>query len=155
MSALTATRLLRVAENTSTSTEQVAVLGRDIRTSPERIARYCVTRHEPVYEDLATLVESMAFWDRRVVRKRTKGWTRKLSLQVPVYEYGQFQRAMTLDALVEAACFLTGDQWGFEFVARKGAKWSRCPRSAPSRDEACRALQRRTGFLRSSAAFRQ
>jgi 7-cyano-7-deazaguanine synthase in queuosine biosynthesis len=120
MSALTATRLLRVAENTSTSTEQVAVLGRDIRTSPERIARYCVTRHEPVYEDLATLVESMAFWDRRVVRKRTKGWTRKLSLQVPVYEYGQFQRAMTLDALVEAACFLTGDQWGFEFVARKG-----------------------------------
>ena len=65
MNALTATRLLRVAENASTSTEQVAVLGRDIRTSPERIARYCVTRHEPVYEDLATLVESMAFWDRR------------------------------------------------------------------------------------------
>jgi 7-cyano-7-deazaguanine synthase in queuosine biosynthesis len=125
MNALTPVRLLRIAENASTGADQVAVLGRDIRTSSERIARYCVMAHEPVYEDLVTLVESMAFWDRRIVRKRTEGWTRELSIQVPVYEHGQFQRAAVVQALAEAARFLTGDQWSFEFVARKGPAPSR------------------------------
>src|SRR5262245_43046545 len=119
MNALTPARLLRIAENALTGADQVAVLGRDIRTSSERIARYCVMAHEPVYEDLATLVESMAFWDRRIVRKRTEGWTRELSIQVPVYEHGQFQRVAVVQALAEAARFLTGDQWSFEFVTRK------------------------------------
>src|SRR5471030_1547547 len=125
MNASTPMRLLRVAEDTSTGTDQIAVLGRDIRTSSERIARYCVMKHEPVYEDLATLVESMAFWDRRIARQRTEGWTRKLPIQVPVYEFGQFQRAAVVEALTEAAWFLTGDQWSFEFVIREGPTPSR------------------------------
>lgn len=61
----------------------------------------------------------MAYLDRRVVRKRTGGWTRQLSLQVPAYEYRQFHRAAA-EALTDAACFLTGDRWSFEIVARKG-----------------------------------
>ena len=48
-------RLLRVAEDVMRGGDHVAILGRDIRTSPERIARYFVTQHEPIYEDLATL----------------------------------------------------------------------------------------------------
>lgn len=124
MNALTPSRLLRVTEDASSDT-QVAVLGRDIRTSSERIAHYCVMTHEPVYEDLVTLVESMAFWDRRIVRRRTEGWTREISIQVPVYEHAQFQRAAAIEALAEAARFLTGDKWSFEFVARKGPAPSR------------------------------
>src|SRR5690349_820798 len=108
MNALAPTRLLRVAEDASTGTDQVAVLGRDIRTSSEKIASYCVMEHEPVFEDLATLVESMAFLDRRIVRRRTEGWTRKLSIQIPVYEHNQFQRAPAVKALADAAWFLTG-----------------------------------------------
>lgn len=111
---------LRVAERTSVVTDQVAVLGRDIRTSSERIARYCVTAHEPVYEDLATLVEGMAFFDRKIVRRHSEGWTRELRIEVPVFEHLHFQRAAAVEALTEAARFLTGDKWGFEFVARKG-----------------------------------
>lgn len=125
MSALTQASLLRVIEKTSSESKEVAVLGRHIRTSSKRIARYCVTSHEPIYEDLATLAESMAFWDRRIVRKRSEGWTRKLPIQLPVYEISQFQRAATVEALTDAAWFLTGDQWSFEFVARKGAAPSR------------------------------
>src|SRR5271166_1804935 len=125
MNALTPNRLLRVAEEASIDRDQVAVLGRDIRTSSEKIARYCVTTHEPVYEDLATLVESMAFWDRRIVRRRSEGWTRELSIQVPMYEHIQFQRAAAIEALAEAARFLTGDKWSFEIVARKGPVPSR------------------------------
>jgi 7-cyano-7-deazaguanine synthase in queuosine biosynthesis len=124
MSAFTPTGIL-VAEKALTGTDQVAVLGRDIRTSSERIARYCVMLHEPVYEDLATLVESMAFLDRRIVRRRTQGWTRALSIQVPVYEHGQVRRAAAVKSLAETAWYLTGDRWSFEFVARNSPAPSR------------------------------
>lgn len=120
MNAVVAVRHLWVAEDASSNGDEVAVLGRDIRTSSEKIARYCVTGHEPIYEDLAALVESMAYCDRRNVRSRTEGWTRKLGMHVPVYELSQFQCAAVIEALTEAARFLTGDQWSFEFVARKG-----------------------------------
>ena len=66
MNDLTPARLLRVAEDAPSDANHVAILGRDIRTSSERIANYCVTRHEPIYEDLAALVEGMAYWDRRL-----------------------------------------------------------------------------------------
>jgi 7-cyano-7-deazaguanine synthase in queuosine biosynthesis len=122
MSTLTPTGFLRVSEEASigTGTDLVAVLGRDIRTSSEKIASYCVMNHKPIYEDLATLVESMAFLDRRIVRKRSSGWPRQLSIQVPVYEHSQLRRTAATEALVEAVRFLTGDQWSFEFVTRKG-----------------------------------
>ena len=121
MNAITPTPLLRVVEENATSAaDDVAFLGRDIRTSPERIARYCLTRHEPIYEDLATLVEGMAYWDRLIVRKRSSGWARRLPIQIPVYERKQFQRPAVAESLADAGWFLTGDHWSFEFVARKG-----------------------------------
>ena len=70
MNALRPTRLLRVAEDAAPSDDHIDILGRGIRTSSERIARYWVMRHEPIYEDLATLVESMAYWDRLITRNR-------------------------------------------------------------------------------------
>jgi hypothetical protein len=113
-------KLLRVAEAASAGDELVAVLGLNIRTSSEKIARYCVTQHQPIYEDLATLVESMAYWDRKIVRRRSEGWTRDLMIQVPVYEQGRFLKPAIVDALTDAARFLTGDRWRFDFVPRKG-----------------------------------
>ena len=76
MNAPSQMRLLRVVDEAPPGARDVAVLGRDIRTSPETIARYCVTRHEPIYEDLATLVESMAYADRLTTRRRATGWAR-------------------------------------------------------------------------------
>jgi 7-cyano-7-deazaguanine synthase in queuosine biosynthesis len=112
-------RLLRVAEDVVRGDDQVAILGRDIRTSPERIAHYCVTLHEPIYEDLATLVEGMAYWDRRIVRRRSNGWAREMPIQLPAFEHSQLRRAPAVGALADAAWFLTGDRWSFEFVPRK------------------------------------
>jgi hypothetical protein len=126
-------RLLRVVEGANRgadypaapSTDSVAILGRDIRTSPDWIAKFYITEHEPIYEDLATLVESMAYLDRLVVRRRAEGWGRQLSVQLPVYEHSQFQRSTAAEALKDAAGFLTGDRWSFEFVARKKSLLSR------------------------------
>jgi hypothetical protein len=127
MNALTPARRLRVVEAATLESSDVVVLGRDIRASAssERIASYCVTAHESVYEDLATIVESMAYLDRLVVRRRATGWTRQLSIELPVYEHAHFRRPSVAMALEEAARFLTGDQWSIEFVARK---WPRPPR---------------------------
>ncbi|HEY3800445.1 MAG TPA: 7-cyano-7-deazaguanine synthase [Caulobacteraceae bacterium] len=105
---------------TALTGDDVAVLGRDIRTAPERIAAYCVTRHAPIYEDVATLVESMAYWDRRIPRHRATGWARQLQIEVPVYERSCFARPDNQAALADAAWFLTGDQWSFNFIARRG-----------------------------------
>jgi len=119
MRAQTPMRLLRVVEDVVGGANHVAIPGRDIRTSPERIADYCVTLHQPIYEDLATLVEGMAYWDRRIVRRRSNGWAREMPIQLPVSEHSQFLRAPTAEALADAARFLTGDRWSFEFVPRK------------------------------------
>jgi 7-cyano-7-deazaguanine synthase in queuosine biosynthesis len=122
MNSLTPPPLLLVLEEDAASgAEHVAVLGSDIRTSPERIADYCLTRHEPIYEDLATLVEGMAYWDRLTVRRRADGWARQLRIEIPVYEHRQFRRPPVAGSLADAAWFLTGDNWSFEFVARKGS----------------------------------
>lgn len=121
MNALTSTKSFRVVERLPSNLEAAVVLERDIRVKPERIADYCLTTHEPIYEDLATLVESMAYFDRLVPRRRSGGWTRKLTIQLPVYEHWKLQSSTAVEALTEAAWFLTGDQWSFEFVARQGA----------------------------------
>ena len=121
MNSLTPPLLRVVEEDAASGAEHVAVLGSDIRTSPERIADYCLTRHEPIYEDLATLVEGMAYWDRLTVRRRADGWARQLRIEIPVYEHRQFQRPAVAGLLADAVWFLTGDHWGVEFVARKGS----------------------------------
>lgn len=121
MNVMTPAPVLRVSEKSISGSDLGAVIGHDIRTSPERIARYCVTTHEPIYEDLAALVESMAYFDRLAPRHRSNGWIRELTIEIPVYELAAFQRPALLEALVEAAWFLTGDQWSFNFIRRKGA----------------------------------
>jgi hypothetical protein len=78
--------LLRVTEAVPSSAGHVAVLGRDIRTSMGKITRYCLSEHEAVYEDLTILVESMAYFDRLVPRRRTEGWARQLAIRAPVWK---------------------------------------------------------------------
>jgi hypothetical protein len=118
---MTSVTLLRVAETAPDRAEQIAILGRHIRTPSEKIARYCIREHEPIYEDLAALVESMAYLDRSEPRRRAEGWARRLSIEVPVYEHGQFRRDVAVTELAKAAGFLTGDLWSFESsIGRSG-----------------------------------
>ena len=125
MNAIVPERCLRVVETACLGPDLVAVLGHDIRTKPEVIASYCITHHKPVFEDLATLVESMPLIDRTVTRRRSDGWSRRLTIELPVFEIALFRRPAVVDALTDAAWFLTGDHWSFEFDQRKGAAATR------------------------------
>lgn len=97
-----------------------AELGLHIRTNPEPIAKHCLQALAPVSEDIATIVESLALADRLQTRRRAEGWSREFHLEIPVYEHSKFSDPLLRDALLEAAGFLTGDDWHVDFVPRSG-----------------------------------
>src|ERR1700678_1736257 len=103
MNAAVRERFLEVAELECSSHDLAALLGRDIRLGHEVIANYCITEHLPIYEDIAVLVESMAYIDRAVARQRSRGWPRDLSIRLPVYELNTFRRNDVLQAITDAA----------------------------------------------------
>lgn len=103
---------------------KVAVLGRNIRSRPSEIARYCLAAHRAISEDVATIAESIALADRIFPRHRGVAWNRVIELEIPVFEISVFQRTTVLSALEEAVHFLTGDTWHLRFVKREGAPLS-------------------------------
>lgn len=110
---------LKVSEYGSKAEEPVAVIGKDIRSQPEHIARYCLDTHRPVNEDVATIAESLALADRMFSRHRSVTWSRLIDIQIPVFEIEIFQRPFVYDSLVDAVHFLTGDTWNIRFVRRR------------------------------------
>jgi hypothetical protein len=99
---------------------KVAFIGRDIRSKPEEIACHCLAQHRGVMEDVATIAESIALSDRIFPRRRGKGWSRLIEVQIPVFELGRFQNTQVAASLTEAIHFLTGDKWLISFVKRPG-----------------------------------
>lgn len=97
-----------------------AELGKTIRTNPRPIAMHCLSELRPVSEDIATIVESLALADRIQTRHRATRWTRRLEVEIPVFELAKFQTSAIGHALVDAVCFLTGDDWQIRFVQRTG-----------------------------------
>ena len=70
---------LAVTSEPIKSRSKVALIGRDIRSKPEEIARHCLTQHRGVMEDVATIAESIALADRLFPRQRGKLWARVIN----------------------------------------------------------------------------
>jgi 7-cyano-7-deazaguanine synthase in queuosine biosynthesis len=99
---------------------KTAVLGRDIRSQPSEIARHCLANHRGISEDIATVAESIALADRLFPRYRSNGWSRSITLEIPVFELATFRRREVVEALDDAVHFLTGDLWHIQFIQRSG-----------------------------------
>ena len=112
--------IVRIVEPDVGNQEKSVVIGRHIRVMPDLISDCCLARRERVFEDLATIVESIAYCDRRIIRRPSDGWKRKLLLDIPVYELSLFQSMPVISALHSAVKFLTGDFWEFRFRCRLG-----------------------------------
>jgi 7-cyano-7-deazaguanine synthase in queuosine biosynthesis len=95
-----------------------ARLGYHIRTDPRPIAKHCLKPLAAISEDIATIVESMALADRSQKRLRSEAWSRRLELEIPVYEFDTLSASSAHSSLTSAACFLTGDDWQIKFVRR-------------------------------------
>jgi hypothetical protein len=76
MNALTPTRLLRVADDASTGTDQVAVLGRDIRTPSERIDSANPTLAQSKL--LRLLEQHRAEWSAFMSSLPERSWVREI-----------------------------------------------------------------------------
>jgi 7-cyano-7-deazaguanine synthase in queuosine biosynthesis len=111
---------LTVTSDAAANENQACVLGRDIRSQPEAIARHCLAEHRAINEDVATIAEGIALADRLFPRHRGTCWARSIDLEIPVFELATFVRGDVLEALGDALHFLTGDLWRISFIKRAG-----------------------------------
>ncbi|WP_374308970.1 7-cyano-7-deazaguanine synthase [Methylocella sp.] len=93
-------------------------LGRDLKFSTAALESYAFARWEPLIYDVMMLAASVEYADRST-RRPSLGWTRTLTLRLPVHAPQRWGASDVTDSLHEALRFLTGDMWTIEFVQRR------------------------------------
>lgn len=93
-------------------------LVRDITFQTDALRSYAFARWEDVTCDALVLAGAVEYIDHLVKRPET-GWTRRLTVRVPVHNPARWQAPKVYDALLDVLCFLTGDVWEIEFVKRR------------------------------------
>lgn len=97
------------------------VITRDLKISPRALQDFSAKLLKPVEQDLVVLAGAVAYADRKVRRKRAKGWSREILLTVPVRDPKFWSRAESVTALTDTLDFVSGDHWTFHFVADSAA----------------------------------
>lgn len=87
--------------------------------STAALESYAFAQWEPVIYDAMVVAASIEFADRRFPRPKL-GWRRDFTMRVPVLEPARWLDRAVNEALRDAASFLTGDGWKFDFVQRDG-----------------------------------
>jgi 7-cyano-7-deazaguanine synthase in queuosine biosynthesis len=57
--------------------------------------------------------------DRGFLRHHSRGWSRALTIELPVYCLYDWRRPDVKDGLMDCLDYLTGDRWNFHFVKRR------------------------------------
>ena len=95
-------------------------LGTDVSFSTTALKSYAFARWEPVIYDALVVAAAIEYGDK-VVKRSPRGWTRRISLRVPVHDPARWNASEVVDALRDAVEFLTGDYWTISFVKRAKA----------------------------------
>ncbi len=110
-------------------------LGRDLKFSTAALESYAFARWEPLIYDAMMLAAAVEYADRST-RRPSLGWTRTLTLRLPVHAPQRWAAPDIAGRLQEALRFLTGDAWTIEFVKRRS--------DAPSPTQQCLQLPVKT-----------
>jgi 7-cyano-7-deazaguanine synthase in queuosine biosynthesis len=94
-------------------------MGKHFKFSTEALESYAFARWEPLIYDAMVVAASIEYADRNFARPKL-GWRRSYTMRIPVLEPARWLDSAVLDALQDVASFLTGDDWAFEFIQRKG-----------------------------------
>ncbi|MGB9992353.1 hypothetical protein [Pseudoduganella rhizocola] len=86
----------------------------------ELLHEVCFSELRPLSEDLSILFAAIKCADRSIRRHHAKGWARRLSISVPVFEVNTWRTTPVHSTLINALDYLTGDAWQVKFVARSG-----------------------------------
>lgn len=92
------------------------VLNQHVEIKPQILQDYCASLLRDVEHDLVVVCGAVVYADRKVRRKRSRGWRRNLAVTVPVCALDIWRQPVVVETLIEALGFVTGDDWSFEFV---------------------------------------
>lgn len=95
-------------------------LDASFKCSTAALESYAFARWEPVIYDAMLVAAAIEYADRSFARPEL-GWRRDFSIRVPVLEPARWAAPSVSEALRDAAGFLKGDGWTFDFVQRQGS----------------------------------
>ena len=93
-------------------------IGENIKFTMDSLESYFFARWEPDAWDALLVAAAVEFADRTKHRPAYT-WQRHFALRIPVHHPRLWNSPKVQNALRDALEFLTGDEWEFEFVARK------------------------------------
>lgn len=92
------------------------VIQHHFKIDPRILQNFSAKIIRPVEQDLVVVAGAIAYADRLVRRLRSKGWSRNLTLTIPVSDPLHWTKGAVSKTLVEAIEYVTGDIWSFAFV---------------------------------------
>lgn len=109
--------VVTAGERRRSSKAQVVHLSKEIRVRPDALAEYCFSQPDAMAFDLMTVIGAVSFADLSLIRRHSQGWSRRLELEIPVYDVSRWSSPVD-DSLAHCLNYLTGDAWSFRFVKR-------------------------------------
>lgn len=95
-------------------------LDRNISFDTEILQSFSSTNWQAVVYDALVVAAAVEFCDRSLGRS-AMNWGRRFQVRIPVHDPDRWSDRSLTRALVDAINLLTGDDWNFEFRARKAA----------------------------------
>lgn len=93
-------------------------IGKNISFDLEALESFSSRKWQPVVYDALLVAAAVEFCDRSLSRG-SKNWGRRFIVSLPVHNPEKWSEKSVARALVDALNLLTGDDWTFEFKARK------------------------------------
>jgi 7-cyano-7-deazaguanine synthase in queuosine biosynthesis len=93
-------------------------LDQNIKFSTEILESFSSTNWQTVVYDALVVAAAVEFCDRSLARS-AMNWGRRFDVRVPVHDPARWTDRQVTRSLVEALNILTGDDWHFEFRARR------------------------------------
>jgi hypothetical protein len=98
-------------------------LGKNINFDVAALESFSSMKWQPIVYDALVVAAAVEFCDRSLARS-TMNWGRRFYVHVSVHDPCRWSDRSVVQTLVEALNLLTGDEWNFEFRARKIAAQS-------------------------------
>lgn len=95
-------------------------LDKNITFKLEALESFSSKKWQSTVFDVLVVAAAVEFCDRSLARS-AMNWGRKFCVHIPVHEPDKWSDRRVLHSLIEALNVLTGDDWSFEFRARKAA----------------------------------
>lgn len=112
-------------------------LGHNIGFDIAALDSFSSIKWQPIVYDALVVAAAVEFCDRSLARS-AMNWGRRFFVYIPVHDSGRWSDKSVSRALVEALNLLTGDDWHFEFRARRAPvpPPAQCRMAFPSNAEA-------------------